>query len=234
MIHSSSGKFEVLPNQRLPDIFRGKHVGNQLIGVDVDVDRSSLTAHQGHRPDTLDSFEILFDRLASNLGDFAKVATTRNGDRRDRGGVDVKFVDERRISADRQSTENRGDLVAHLLGGNVSVFVEVKIDDDLREAFFSRRTQFVDAGNRIDDLFHFFRDRGFHLLNAGPFEGHRDHDHGQVDVGKKVDAQLRISSHSQHDRRSDQHECEDRPPNTDFPDTHTLTPGRTCRLRTAI
>ncbi len=107
MIDSSSRKFQVLPDQRLPDIFRGKHVGNQLIRIDVDVDRSSLTAHQGHRADTLDGFEILFDRLAGDLSDFAKVATTRNGDRRDGGCVDVEFVDERRIGADGQATENR-------------------------------------------------------------------------------------------------------------------------------
>ena len=97
LVHTTSGQFEVLANQSLADVLRRQHVGRQPVGVDVDVNRSTLSPDQCDGSDALHCFQVFLDRLAGNLSHFAEIAAAGNGDGRDGGCIDIKLVDQRRI-----------------------------------------------------------------------------------------------------------------------------------------
>ena len=69
----------------------------------------------------------------------------------------------------------------------------------------------IDTANGVYCIFHFLGDVGFHLLRPGAGEHRRDRHVREVDIGKKIDIQLRIGEQSKHDKRQDHHRGEHGP-----------------------
>ena len=102
VIDAAAGLLLVLADQRLADVLDGQVlVLQQLVGVDDDVDGPLPAADEDDRPDAGQRLEVFLDPLAGDLGDLAEVAAAGDGDRHDRGGVEVELVDDRRVGARR-------------------------------------------------------------------------------------------------------------------------------------
>jgi hypothetical protein len=97
------------------------------------------------------------------------------------------------------------DLVAHLLGCQVSVLVERKgLHGDDGNAFARCGRERVEASNGADGLFDLLGDITFDFLGRGAFERGRDGDRGCIDIGELVETELGIPSEPDHN--DDEHE----------------------------
>ena len=138
----------------------------------------------------------------------------------DRRGIDIKFVDDRRIGAGGQAREDGIDLALHFLLGHVAIFFKDEDDVERRDALLGGGAQFVDAGNGVDGFFEHFGDAGFHFLDAGARAGGGDGDDGEIDVGEEVDAHVHVGENSQRHREEDQRRREDGTLDAQFGEGH--------------
>ena len=205
LIDPTAGDFQVLPHQGAPHVLDGEVIRGELVRIDDHVHGTDTATDQGDRADPVHRLQAFLDPPTCQFGDLSKIATSRHGDGQHGHGAGVKLVDDRRLGLIGQVGEDRVDLIADFLRAHVTVLRKLELHRDDGNTFHRRGTEFVDPGDRVDDVFDRLRDRGFHLLDARPGE-HRGYcADGEVDIGEEVDAQpeVRDDSHYQGDRDED-------------------------------
>ena len=123
----------------------------------------------------------------------------------------LDLADDRLLDVCGQVTQHRVHLVADLLGGDIRVFVQLELDNNLRHAFTRHRVQVVHARDLVDCAFDLIRDVGLDLLWGCPGETRRHHNHRNIDVGELIDRKATIPEDAEHDEPEHHHRREDRP-----------------------
>ena len=128
----------------------------------------------------------------------------------DRRGVGVDLGDDRRVDVLGKMRKHAVHVVAHLLRGDVDVLVEDEGDEHLRHALAGDRAELVDAADGVDRLFDLVGDLGLDFFGRGAGEAGDDGDHGEVDLGEAVDAELEVAGRADDADEEDEHGGEDR------------------------
>ena len=98
-------------------------VGGELVAVDPDPDHRLAEAGDEDVADPGHRLQLGLDHLVRVVRQLAGVEP---GERhpQHRLGVDVELLHDRRLGVQRQLADRAGDLVAHVLGGDVDVALE--------------------------------------------------------------------------------------------------------------
>jgi len=204
------------------------HRGHHLVGghaqcfhgrrLQVEVDFASGAAHQRDRAHATHILQPLFEHLLGPVGDLhcrqgaaaAGGCLRHHGQRPDGAAGGVKAQHLGLFDLGAQQRAHRSDLLAHVLGRLAAVHVQLKFDDHHRLVFVAARGQGVDAGDRVDRFFDFFRDFALDNFRGGARVLGADHHDREVDVGELVDLQALKGKQAQHHQRQHQHGGEDR------------------------
>jgi hypothetical protein len=224
LVEPAAGQLDVLLRDGRAHLPDRQALGGQPVGVDEDVDGALLPAEQGDLPDARQRLDDLLHLPPAHLGHLAQAATARDRHRHHGHGVDVELVDHRGVGAGGELCQHRGDLVAHVLRGNLARLLEDEADDDRRHAFARRAAQLVEAGDGVDRLLEHLGDAGLHLLHAGAFQRGRDGDDREVDVREEVDPEGSVGEEAEHDGGGDEHRRQDRTADEDVREAHGPTP----------
>ena len=81
-----------------------------------------------------------------------------------------------------QQRQRAIDAIAHFLRRDVDVLLEQERDDDRRDPFRRRRSQLVDAADRIDRFLDLVGDLGLDLFGRGARQPGRHDDGREVDL----------------------------------------------------
>ena len=132
LIDPAAGLLLIFANQGLSHVFDGELlVLQQPVGVDGDLDRPLPAADQDHGADARQGFEVFLDPATGDLGDFPRVATSRDRHRQHRCGIERELVDDRGIGALGQLAQDRPHLGIDLLGRHRAIFLELEFDRQL-------------------------------------------------------------------------------------------------------
>ena len=158
-----AGQLEVLAAESDDDVGDRQPVGGQLVAVDPDPHHG--LAEPGHEDiaDPGDRLQPRFDHLVGVVRELAGVET---GERHPQHGlrVDVELLDDGRFGVQGQLADGAGDLVAHILGGDVDVAFEGEGDRDPRHALARVRGELLDALDGVDRGLDDIGDIGLHDL----------------------------------------------------------------------
>ena len=131
LLHFSAGDLHVLRLQRGDELRCRQPDGVQLRGVDDDVDLPRASADDQNLSDAIERLEPAAKFLVGEFRDVADRRRSGKSDAEDRDGIGVDFLNDRRIGVLRQVAENRVDLVAHFLRGDIEILLQHEGDDDL-------------------------------------------------------------------------------------------------------
>ncbi len=212
LVEPPAGHFEILSGQGPPHVLNDQVVGAELLDIDGNLHRPGAGADQADRPHIGHRFQVLFDELVRDVADFPQIAGRADADGEDRNRVQVKLVDDRRIGPGGKAGENGVDLVAHVLGRDIPISFQEKLDDDLRHPLGGDAAQLVDPLNGVDDLLQGLGDARFHFLRGRPSQRRGHGNDGQFDIGKLVDANIAEGKPAQHHQEQVDHGGEDRSP----------------------
>ena len=130
------------------------------------------------------------------------VAVARERDRQDRRLVDVRLGDGRRVGIPRQIPNHGGHAVAHVLRRRVNVPIQVERDDDERGAGTVDGAQFLDAFDRVEDLFNGLGTCDSISAGEAPGEPALPEPSAGPPTGKAIHVELHIPRHPNTTRRS--------------------------------
>ena len=218
LVHAARGHFEVLLQQRRPDILDRQAAGAEFVDIDGHLHRARAGADHDHRADVRHRFQDLLDLPVHDVGDLLQIARRADTQRHDRHGIEIEFVDDRRVGALGQLRQNRVHLVAHILGGDVAVAFEEELDGDARDPLDGRAAQLVGALDRVDDLLQRLGDARFHFFRRRAAQRGGDGDDGQFDVRELVHADAPERKPAKHDEEQIDHRRKNRPRDAEIGD----------------
>jgi hypothetical protein len=158
--------------------------------IEEHVDLPLAPADELHLPDAVDRLEGAPQALVGELRRLAdRVALRLQREVENRRRVGVELLDARLIDVLRQVGQDRVDLVAHVLRGDVDVLFEHERDDDLRDAFRRDRPELVDAADRVDRPFDLVGQLGLDLLGSRAVLRRRHDDRRKIDLRESIDPQ---------------------------------------------
>ena len=134
-----------------------------------------------------------------------------------------------RLGVARELADDRGDLVADVLGRRFDVALEEERDADARVALVGRRAQLVDAADRVDRFLDALGDLRFDFLGAGARQVDVDRDDRRVGLRHQVEAELAVRERAEHEQRRGHHDGEDRTLDADV-GKHHWPPPCVCAL----
>jgi hypothetical protein len=208
LLDAPGRNFDVLRGERPIDVDDREPEFLQPRRVDEHVNLPPPAAQDGHLADAADGLEPAAQDLVGELGDVAHVVVRRQGERQHGGGVGVELGDRGRVDARRQRRQDLADLVAHLLGGDLDVFLEDERDVHLADALDRDRAQLVDAADGVDGGLELVGNLELDLFGGRAGRQRRDGDGGEVDLGKSVEAEpsVRKGPHHRQDENDDRRE----------------------------
>ena len=211
LVHAARGHFEILLQQRRTDILDRQAAGAELVDIDGHLHGACAAADHDHRADVRHRFQDLLDLPVHDVGDLLQIARRADTERHDRHGVEIEFVDDRRVGALRQLRQNRVHLVAHVLGSDVAVAFEEELDGDARDTFDGRAAQLVNALDGVDDFLQRLGHARFHFFRRRAAQRGGDGDDGQFDVRELVHADAPERKPAEHDEEQIDHRRKNRP-----------------------
>ena len=140
---------------------------------------------------------------------FADTASGHDGLR-----VDVELVDHRRLYVFGKVLQNPIDPIANVLRSGIGGTFEAQSDEDLRHTFGRNRAHLVDSFDRVDRFFDPLRYLSFDFFWRRARKSCRHGDGRELDLWKKIDAQLHVSVAANYDQRDSEHGREYRPLDT--------------------
>jgi hypothetical protein len=206
----------VLAHERVAHRDDGQPVGGEAVRIDPHVDGAVEAADQAHLADAVGALELHLHDLVGQLRQLAQRQVAGHRHREDGRLVIVELRDDRRLGVAGQVLDRGGDLLAHVLGGDVDVAPEVEVEDDDGLARPGDRPQLADALHGVDDLLDLARDLGLHLFGGGARELGAHAHAGDVHGGEAVDAKTRVGRGADHDERQHDHGREHRPADADL------------------
>ena len=108
---------------------------NLTLAATKNINRS----HPGHR------LQGLLDLVLGDFGQFFQAPEAGHRNRRNRRGVNIELLHNRRVGVFGQVGQNRADFVPHFLGRNAEIFFQHKLDHHLRQSLTGHRAQLVDS-----------------------------------------------------------------------------------------
>jgi hypothetical protein len=147
-----AGQLGVFVPDRPEDIGRAQANRLQLRWIEPDSHFPVATANQGDRADSGDALQPFLDHFIGKARQFRDGLLAGNHHRNDRCRVRIEPFNYGRIRIVRQVGDNSGNLVAHLLRLHIGIFIELKLNVDLRQPVRADRPELADPRNRIDRL----------------------------------------------------------------------------------
>src|SRR5439155_576056 len=108
----------------------GNLVSRQTIGIHPDADGAFKPAADFHLTNAQRPFQLPFDNLVGQLGQFALRTLAAQRDGHYRRAVAVEFRDDRRVRFARQLGNDRGDTSANIFSRDVDVTTQIELNDD--------------------------------------------------------------------------------------------------------
>ncbi len=193
----------------------------QLLLVDLDLNLAYEAAHHGDLRDAAGAFESLLELVFGQALQGAQITVAADGEQQDRLRVGVEFADSRVFDVGWQLAADRRNLAFDVDRAVAGGFVGEE-DDHRRDALDGGRldvVDVVDAGDRVlDALGH----QGVDGFGAGARIGRRDHHDRKVEGRQQIDAQLGPGDQPDDEQRADHHEHEQRPPDGDVCQGHSV------------
>ena len=216
LLEAAARQLEVLRAQRRGDVGRRQAVSVQPIGIDLDLDLAAPRAEEQHLADAVDRLEPLLDVLLEERRQLDDRHRRRDREHQDRERVGILLLHDRRVGGLRQVADDRIDLGAHFLRGDVGVLRQVERDGDARAALGRGRAQLVDAGDGVDRGLDAVGDLGLDVLGRRAGVGGRDRDDRRLDARVAIDAEREERDAADDGDGGDEHRGEDRAVDADF------------------
>ena len=126
LLDAAAGHVAVLRLQGARDVGDGQALRAQPLGVEPDVDLPLASAEHQHLADAVGALELPSQHLVGVLGDVAQRLVGGQRDGEHRRGVGIALLDRRLRDRPRQQRQDAVDLVAHFLGGDVGVLLQLE------------------------------------------------------------------------------------------------------------
>ena len=186
------------------------------IGINPDVDLSLASPDDEHLANAVSALEPPTQNLVRVLSDIANRLLCGDGNRQNRRGVRVLFLDRRLRNRARKQRQDPVDAIADFLSGDVGVLFEPERDDDLRDAFSGVRAELVDAADGVDRFLNLVGDLALHLLRSGTGQTRRDRHGREVHLRQSVHTELTERECADDRQREDEDRGKDRTTNADL------------------
>ena len=200
---------DILLFDRLHHVRSCQGITAQIVHAQPDADFAVAASHDFHGTDTVHAFNLGFDHIVRVLCQLADRIRPRQRNRHDRGRIGVELLDDRGVDPLRQVSPDRRDFIPHILGGNVDVPPQFKLNKRHRQASHALAAQRLDAADRIDRLLDRLGDIRFDGFRIGTFIEHRDRNDRKIDAGKQVHADSAVRHEAEHDHCGDDHRRKD-------------------------
>ena len=205
------GKLDVLPLEGAHDVVRGEPVGLELAGVEPDADLPQLEAAQLDVADAVDPLELLLEDLVDVGGKLPDRFLPREVQPHDRRRIGIDLGDPGFVDVLGKLVPDQGDLFPDVLDGKIDVPLEDELHRDPGIPLGAARGDRLYAVDRVDRPFDLVGDVDVDDLGARPIEVRGDRDDREIDLGKEIHADLRITDRTQDHQGHDDHGGENRP-----------------------
>ena len=216
LVYPATGKLHVLSANSVSHLRHRDIEGAQFVGINPHLNLARASTDYRHLAHTADRFDLLFDLLVGDVGNFSRRPRGRDGDSYDRRGIGVQLLHDGLLGGDRKIVNDQVNLVSDFLRRDVGTFFEQKGNENLGNAFDGSGTQFVDAADGVHGAFNLVGYLRLDFLwgSAGIHNGNRDG--RQVNLREKIDAQRLVGKEPDNCQTQDQHRRKHRTPDTDF------------------
>ena len=124
-------------------------MGQHLVGIETNLNLARRTADDLDLTDAAHAFERLLDQFVGQPRELLERARAGDDQLQDRRGVGIELLDDRGEGRFRQRRNDEVDLVAHVLGRDVAVFLEEKRPSPA-SALDRGRAKLVDAADLVE------------------------------------------------------------------------------------
>ena len=207
----AAGEFDVLSLEGDHDIVRGEPVGPELASVEPDADLPQLEAAQLDIADAVDPLELLLQDLIDIGGKLPDRFLTRKVQPHNRRRIRIDLGDPGFVDVLGKLVSDQGDLFPDILDGEVNIPLEDELHRDPGVPLGAARSDGLHAVDRVDRPFDLVRNIDVDDLGACPLQVGGDGHDRKIDLGKEINADLRITDRTENHQGHDDHGGENRP-----------------------